>query len=107
MQSPPIIENGKIQGYPKEFHIIETRNTLELRLILPGINKDTLFVKVDGDVFICQASYSKDFKSLFRRQKIQLKGTLPFYCEPHSISAKYKLGVFIITLAKDLDRRKI
>ena len=107
MQSPLIIAHGKIQGYPRDFHLKEERNTLEIRLILPGINKSALYIKIDGKQFLCKAFFTREFRSLFRRPEITITGTLPVYCEQHRITTEYRQGGCIITLAKDMDKLEI
>ncbi|MHA2248900.1 MAG: Hsp20/alpha crystallin family protein [Candidatus Kariarchaeaceae archaeon] len=95
------IINGKIvdESYDRDFHIFTEGRIITLYIILPGIIKESVNIKISGELFIIKTDVHKKYRKIYRKRQISLSGRLGFLVEPNTFSVIYELGILEINLA--------
>ena len=109
------IINGRLTHdtkYPHDFHTFFHDRTIDLYILLPGINFQSVQVKItpsQSDLLIdapqdfsLEGIIKKEYQQIFKTNQIVIQGKLPVKVHPNSIAAQYRDGIVKIELARDL-----
>jgi len=94
-------QHQKFRGMgPRRILIDDSDEEVKLLIMLPGIDKSSLKVRVNNEYLVYSASIKEDISKLMELEKFN--GRVPLYDEvdSESVKAKYEDGILFVTLKK-------
>jgi len=108
MRTPPFMRghrmnqlHHKFRGMgPRRILIDDSDEEVKLLIMLPGIDKSSLKVRVNDEYLVYSASVKEDISKLMEMEKFN--GRVPLYdkVDSESVKAKYEDGILFVTLKK-------
>ncbi len=96
------ILNGKISfddNYPNDFHEFIEGNILTVYLLLPGINPETIQLKLEGLNLTVKVYISRIFRHVFKCKQLSISGKLSLLVEQKSFQIECHQGIVKVTFA--------
>lgn len=101
-------QSGSQRSIQPPVELKETPESLVLRAMLPGVDRDRLNIEVTREAVLISGSYpepqlpekSQYFRSEFYRGQFRRVISLPFFVDNTAVKANYEQGILTLTLPK-------